>query len=179
MAVVLAWVAGALAAVLVLRFAYGRVLLSRAKHPSLQGHVRLAKRLARLVPLYEHDEDRFFDSDGAPSSVARQRRAGFDWLANALDARASRTIAESERIEPGVSDVQFTKHYRVPFQYRRYVARRLRVGSMLRSSSGVTVTNLDGHVDYDLAGSYGVNLFGNDFYKECIDAGIEHVRDLG
>ena len=28
-------------------------------------------------------------------------------------------------------------------------------------------------------GSYGVNLFGYDFYKECIDAGIDRVRHLG
>ena len=28
-----------------------------------------------------------------------------------------------------------------------------------------TVTDLDGNVFYDLTGSYGVNLFGNDFYK--------------
>ena len=32
---------------------------------------------------------------------------------------------------------------------------------------------------YDLANSYGVNLFGYDFYKECIDLGTERVRDLG
>ena len=32
---------------------------------------------------------------------------------------------------------------------------------------------------YDLTGSYGVNLFGYDFYKECIARGAERVRDLG
>jgi glutamate-1-semialdehyde 2,1-aminomutase len=30
-----------------------------------------------------------------------------------------------------------------------------------------------------LTGSYGVNLFGNDFYKECIDEGADAVRALG
>src|ERR1700750_146990 len=40
-------------------------------------------------------------------------------------------------------------------------------------------TDLDGNSFYDLTGSYGVNLFGYDFYKECIDRGIERVRDLG
>jgi glutamate-1-semialdehyde 2,1-aminomutase len=34
-------------------------------------------------------------------------------------------------------------------------------------------------VFYDLTGSYGVNLFGNDFYKSCIDEGSARVRDLG
>jgi glutamate-1-semialdehyde 2,1-aminomutase len=39
--------------------------------------------------------------------------------------------------------------------------------------------DLDGNESYDLTGSYGVNVLGNDFYKECIDAGIEKVRKLG
>ncbi len=173
---------GVLAAALllwVLRLAHRRLLLSRAKHRSLQGHVRLAKRLARLVPLYEHTGERFFTSDGAPPDVALQRRTGFDRLATDLEARARQTIAAGEEIEPGVSDVQFTRLYRVPFPYRRYVARRLRVGSVMLAGAGVTVTNLDGQTDYDVSGSYGVNVFGTDFYRECIDAGVDHVRRLG
>ena len=166
------WIAAGLAAIGVCRLLYDRLLLSRAKHPSLQGHARLSKLIARLVPFYEYDEDRFFDSDGAPSAVARQRRSAFDRLAQLFHTRAPKTLALSERIEPGISDLQFTKNYRVPFQYRRYVAERLKVGSLLQQSSGVMVTDLDGRADYDLTGSYGVNLFGYDFYKECIDAGI-------
>jgi glutamate-1-semialdehyde 2,1-aminomutase len=50
---------------------------------------------------------------------------------------------------------------------------------LLASSSGVTFTDLDGNVLYDLAGSYGVNLFGYDFYKECIARGAAQVTDLG
>ena len=38
----------------------------------------------------------------------------------------------------------------------------------MQSSAGVKVTDLDGNVFYDLTGSYGVNVFGNDFYKDCI-----------
>ena len=170
---------GAALVVIATRRAYSRVLLSRAKYPSLQGHVRLAKRLARLLPFYEYGEDRFFDSDGAPHPVMSQRRAGFDRLAEALGSRALETVRASAELESSVSDLQFTQRYRVPFPYSRYVAGRLRVGSLLQSSSGVTVTNLDGQVDYELTGSYGVNVFGNDFYKSCIDAGIDRVRSLG
>jgi glutamate-1-semialdehyde 2,1-aminomutase len=79
----------------------------------------------------------------------------------------------------GISDLQFTAAYRVPFQYSRIVRQNLPTGSFLRSSSGVTVTDLDGNVFYDLTGSYGVNLFGHDFYKDCIARGAERVRDLG
>ncbi len=67
----------------------------------------------------------------------------------------------------------------MPFQYSRYVREHLTAGSVLASSNGVTVKDVDGNTLYDVANSYGVNLFGNDFYKECIERGAERVRDLG
>jgi glutamate-1-semialdehyde 2,1-aminomutase len=42
-----------------------RLELSRAKHRSLAGHSRIAKRVAALIPGYAYDEDRFFNSDEA------------------------------------------------------------------------------------------------------------------
>jgi len=50
---------------------------------------------------------------------------------------------------------------------------------VLQSSSGATVTDLDGNQLYDLTGSYGINVFGYDFYKDCMERGAAHVRDLG
>jgi glutamate-1-semialdehyde 2,1-aminomutase len=49
----------------------------------------------------------------------------------------------------------------------------------MQSSAGVTVTDVDGNVFYDLTGSYGVNIFGNDFYKECITEAEKRARALG
>jgi len=47
-------------------------------------------------------------------------------------------------------------------------------------SAGVTVTDVDGNIFYDLTGSYGVNIFGNDFYKECMQGEARaHVRSAG
>jgi hypothetical protein len=51
--------------------------------------------------------------------------------------------------------------------------------AFVQSSSGVTVTDLDGNRFYDLSGSYGVNVLGYDFYKEAIERGAERVRELG
>ena len=79
----------------------------------------------------------------------------------------------------GLSDLQFVSAYRIPFQFRNLVKQGLKIGSFLQSSSGVTVTDLDGNVFYDLTGSYGVNLLGNDFYKDSIDTGAQTVRALG
>jgi glutamate-1-semialdehyde 2,1-aminomutase len=156
-----------------------RVHLSKAKHRSLQGHARIARWLARQVPFYEFDGARFFDSDGASAEIVAHRRAGFENLAVTLQRGARDTIGMTEALAEGLSDLQFTTAYRVPFPYRAYVNRHLKLGAMMAASSGVSLTNPDGTTVYDLTGSYGVNLFGYDFYKECVDAGIERVSGLG
>ena len=156
-----------------------RLLLSRAKHPSLAGHARIAKRLARLVPYYGYDEEQFFRADGAPPDVASRRREAFMRLACHLRERAPKTIQATLAMEPMVSDLQFIQSYRVPFQFRDVVRRYLQLGAFSESSDGVVVRDLDGNDAYDLAGSYGLNVFGYDFYKRCIDTGIERVKALG
>jgi len=159
--------------------ARNRLLLSRAKHPSLAGHARIAKRIAQLLPHYEYAEKEFFDVDGAPEAVAQIRRAAFYRL-SALFADRFRTTAQlTADISPYLSDLQFTSAYRVPFQFSSFARRHLKAGAFVGSSEGVTVTDLDGNSLYDLSGSYGVNVFGYDFYKQCIERGAQAVRDLG
>jgi glutamate-1-semialdehyde 2,1-aminomutase len=67
----------------------------------------------------------------------------------------------------------------MPTACRSSTARHLGVGSFLKSSEDVTVTDLDGNRFYDLAGSYGVNVCGYDFYKLCMEQGYQRVRELG
>ena len=70
-------------------------------------------------------------------------------------------------------------HNQWPLQYRKLLAKELKVGLVCEESSGVKVKDLDGNWYYDLSGSYGVNVFGYDFYKECMAKGIEKVQALG
>ncbi|HEY9029052.1 MAG TPA: aminotransferase class III-fold pyridoxal phosphate-dependent enzyme [Burkholderiaceae bacterium] len=156
-----------------------RLELSRAKHASLTGHSKMAKRVAGFLPGYAYDEARFFGSDGAPQEFQARRRAGFDKLVALYTERFPKSAALTAQASSGISDLQFTGSYRVPFQYSPYLRQRLKTGSFLQSSSGVTVQDLDGNGFYDLTGSYGVNLFGYDFYKECIAEGAARVADLG
>ena len=156
-----------------------RLELSQAKHRSLAGHSRLAKRIAAQIPGYAYDEKRFFTSDGAPPDVEAQRRDAFARLTALYDERYPRSAAMTAQARAGISDLQFTGIYRVPFQYSPYLREHLKTGSFLRAASGVTVEDLDGNVFYDLTGSYGVNVFGVDFYKACIEEGAAQVRSLG
>jgi glutamate-1-semialdehyde 2,1-aminomutase len=156
-----------------------RLELSRAKHRSLSGHARMSRRIAALIPFYEFSGDRFFSSDDAPAGVVERRRIGFERLAALYRQRYAKTLRLTDETAAGISDMQFTEAYRVPFQYSRMVRTHLRVGSFLQSSDGVTVTDLDGNTFYDLTGSYGVNVFGADFYKECMARGFERANALG
>jgi len=156
-----------------------RLELSQAKHPSLSGHARIARRLARFVPFYEYDAERFFCSDGATHDIAARRRAGFNQLAQIYRTRFAETIRATAEAAESLSDLQFTAAYRVPFQYRRMVRAHLPSASFVQASHGVTLIDLDGNHSYDLTGSYGVNLLGCDFYKTTIERGAARVRELG
>jgi glutamate-1-semialdehyde 2,1-aminomutase len=177
------WMLSTMAAAAVLAGAFPlarrRLQLSLAKHPSLTGHTRLAKRVASLVPGYAYDEAHFFGSDGAPPDVQARRKAALEWLQASYDARFPRSLQATDTARGGLSDLQFTAAYRVPFQYAQHLRKHLRVGAFVQSATGVTLTDLDGNVLHDLTGSYGVNVFGVDFYKACIREAVEAAGALG
>ncbi len=173
------YVIAAIAGAILLRRLQLRLQLSAAKHRSLTGHSRMARRVAALVPFYEYDEHGFFRADAAPDAIAAQRRDGFKALAAVYRQRFAKTAQQTAEVYDAISDLQFTSRYRVPFQFSRFVREHFKAGNFLESSSGVTLTDLDGNRLYDLTGSYGVNVFGYDFYKECIARGSERVRELG
>ncbi len=131
----------------------------------------------RFVRFYEYDDSRFFRVDGAPDDVAARRRAGFMRLSELYQTRFAKTAALTAEAADGISDLQFTAAYRVPFQFRRLVRAQLKAGAFVQSSAGVKVTDLDGNEFYDLTGSYGVNVLGYDFYKAAMARGFERVAD--
>jgi glutamate-1-semialdehyde 2,1-aminomutase len=156
-----------------------RLALSKAKHRSLSGHSRLARRIAALVPFYAYDEERIFRVDDAPDEIATMRQAAFERLAKLYRTRFAKTAALTEEVAGSVSDLQFTGAYRVPFQFSPFVRRHLKGGTFFKASSGVMLTDLDGNRFYDVAGSYGVNVLGYDFYKDAMADGARAVAELG
>lgn len=169
----------AAATALLLPRALQRLALSRAKHRSLAGHSRMAKRVAAWLPGYAYGESRFFNCDGAPAETEQRRRAGFARLSAELNGRHARSIALTAQARQHIADLQFTAAYRVPFQFSPYLRQHLAVGAFVQRADGVTLTDLDGERLYDLTGSYGVNVFGHDFYKTCMAEGMALVSELG
>jgi glutamate-1-semialdehyde 2,1-aminomutase len=162
-----------------LPWGWRRLQLSRAKHRSLAGHSRMAKRVARQVPGYDYDDNHILGVDGAPAEVQAQRRSGFMRLAAELSARSPRTLALTAEAREGLSDLQFTGRYRVPFQFSAWVRERLKLGAFWARAEGVMLEDLDGQRCFDLTGSYGVNVFGVDFYKQCMADGAREASALG
>lgn len=172
-----AWVA--LPVLTLLPWAGRRLQLSRAKHRSLAGHARLAKRVSRLVPGYSLGEDRFFGADGADGPVQDLRRRGFFRLALVLQRCAPQTLAMTAAAREGLSDLQLTSRYRVPFPFSDLVRQHLPVGAFWAHAEGVHLQDLDGNRYYDLTGSYGVNVLGVDVYKACMAEGAAVGASLG
>jgi len=156
-----------------------RLALSRAKHRSLAGHSRIAKWFAAQVPGYAYDEAKFFAADGAPETVQEKRRAGLVALSRLYESRFARTLAMTREAREALPDLAFTGSYRVPFQFSPLLRQHLAVGAFVQAADGTSVEDLDGNRFIDLTGSYGVNLFGVDFYKACIAEAQEMASPLG
>src|SRR5436190_19271924 len=129
---------------------HARLALSRAKHRSLTGHSKMSKMVARLVPHYEFDIDDFFRSDGAPAEVATRRQDAFFRLGSLYQERYAKGRQMTAEAALRISDLEFTETYRVPFPYSRLVREHLSSSAFVTSSAGVTVTDVDDNVAYDL-----------------------------
>jgi len=159
--------------------AYIRLRLSLAKHPSLAGHSKMARRIAKIIPSYSFDEKTFFSADRAPKHIEDKRKQGFYKLAGELSDSSPLTIKKSAELEESISDISFTSSYRVPFQFSKFIKSNIKLGSLVCESKGTQIKNLDENWSYDLTGSYGVNLFGYEFYKDCMERGFNQVKELG
>lgn len=158
---------------------YSRLQLSRSKHASLRGHAKWSRRMARMVSYYEFDHDAFFSTDGAPVDVAGRRRAGLHRLRRELRRTCPQGLAYNSDLVGSISDVSFTSNYRVPFPFRAALPEEFKVGTIAVASEGARIQDLDGNWRYDCSGSYGVNVFGYDFYKQCISEGMQRAQRLG
>ena len=159
--------------------AKARAELSLAKHRSLAGHPRTARRIAALLPTYSYDEAQALRVDNAPQDIVVLREQAIARMVSQYQTRFEKSLRSTSEVLESLSDLQFVSAYRVPFQFKKLAAKGLKIASFVQSTHGVTVTDLDGNVFYDLTGSYGVNLLGNDFYKSCMDQGADVARDLG
>lgn len=162
-----------------LRKIFIRLRLSFAKHPSLRGHSKMSRRVAKLLKNFEYDKEKFFSSDLAPQEIIDKRKLGLSALVEKVRQQSSLTCEFSDSLSQSISDMQFTSAHKVPFPYRSVLAKELKLGTICQQSKNVEIQDMDGNWHYDLSGSYGVNVFGYDFYKACLNDALESVKNMG
>ncbi|MGV3707492.1 MAG: aminotransferase class III-fold pyridoxal phosphate-dependent enzyme [Gemmatimonas sp.] len=158
---------------------YRRLQLSRAKHPSLTGHPRIARRLARIPRTYEYSLNEAWGIDGAPSEVVLQRQEAFVVLSQQLLSQSPASLSIAHDVRAHVPDAEFVHNHRVPFQFRTIAQQHLPVVSVVSRTAANELHDADGNTAIDIGGSYGVNLFGTTFYKDCMRRAVERVGETG
>ncbi|NBT10133.1 MAG: aminotransferase class III-fold pyridoxal phosphate-dependent enzyme [Betaproteobacteria bacterium] len=156
-----------------------RLQLSRAKHRSLTGHSRMAKRLASWLPGYCLKEDAFFGADGADAALQLQRRQALQRLSAHFSETVPRGSAMTQEAKAFLADLDFTGRYRVPFQFTEAIGQALSTSSFVIRTQGSVIEDVDGNAYLDVSGSYGVNVLGYDVYKACIEEAVLRAGELG
>ncbi len=155
----------------------------RAKHPSLAGHARMARRMARARSVLRVRRRPLLPRRRRAGRHRGAAAGGLHAAGGALRASASpkHVGADRARSPDGISDLQFTSALpgAVPVS-AAFVRQHLKVGAFVAVVRGRARSPTSTAIGfYDLTGSYGVNVFGYDFYKECIARGAARVRELG
>jgi len=83
---------------ILIRKIYIRLQLSRAKHPSLRGHAKWSRRIARQIPFFSYNEKRFFNSDGAPQTVREKRKQALNSLSEKIKNTSPNTLYFSQSL---------------------------------------------------------------------------------
>ena len=139
----------------------------------------LARPLSRIVRSLDYDEEAFFRADGAGEPIVARRKRGFEALADRLAKRSERSIAFGESLRASFSDLRFADANRVPPPFARIVRERFNLAGVAVASHGPRIEDLDGNLNLDVSGSYGVNVAGYDRYKEWIANATRKVEALG
>jgi glutamate-1-semialdehyde 2,1-aminomutase len=139
----------------------------------------MSRRVANILPFFDYSQDTYFCTDGAPENISKKREMSFERLKSNIVTQSPITLAHSASLENSVSDIQFTSQYRVPYPYRTLLPKEFKLGSVVEESKGTKIKDLDGHWRHDVSGSYGVNVFGYEFYKRCMENGFNKVNKLG
>ena len=100
----MALTATALAGLVLVNKLHTRLQLSMAKHPSLGGHLRMAKKFAAWIPGYSYNNTQWFVADGAPEHIGQQRKSAIEHMGQTLQSKSPQTLAMSAELKPLISD---------------------------------------------------------------------------
>jgi len=109
--------------------------------------------IKKLIRNYSYNN--FFSVDDCTVEIANKRKIAIDKMRNSYYQVFH------------VPDVEFTNEYRVPYPFRDYVNDRIRVPTK----------KIEDHLD--AFSSYGVNVFGTEFYEQCMESAMIRAKGEG
>ena len=139
----------------------------------------LLRYLSRAVGARDYTPEEFLRADDADDGWVERRRQAFGRLATQLRESYPQSLAWSQSVREGLSDLRFADATRVPFPFVRVMRDAVDLGGVVTASNGPWLQNLDGGWTLDVSGSYGLNVCGFDRYKEWMAAGLDRVHALG
>jgi glutamate-1-semialdehyde 2,1-aminomutase len=137
--------------------------------------------LSHVVPRFSYDRRKFFRADACPESVALKRERAYDAMCAAWSARWAKSAEMSSRLRRGFSDLRFAAGNRVflPFAALLQAPGSLDPCTVVERTERMHLVDVDGCRLMDVAGSYGVNVCGNELYKRFMARAAERVKDVG
>src|SRR5580704_5746414 len=170
---------GLLALALLAGLAFRKITTSFLTLRALALAPTLSRRVSDWVKSADYSENEVWGADGAGEGWVMLRKEAIDRLANFFRVHYAKSIAWGNEIRDSFSDLRFTDANRVPFPFMRVMRDKFQPSSVVTSSNGPHLRDLDDRLTLDVSGSYGLNVAGFDRYKDWIAAGWEHVKDLG
>jgi len=160
----------------VIRYAYRRYVTLLA----MEWTPYAARLTAPLLPSYSFDEEQYYCADGVSEDIAERRKRGVEILKARYEKMiGTETEALNDILKSGLSDLRFTDTNRVPFQFQKVTREKFRVATIVKTSTGPELADVDGSKQIDVSGSYGVNVCGYDAYKGFIERAWQKTKDLG
>ena len=135
--------------------------------------------LPHLFPSYSFSRAKFFRADSPPEEVAARREAAFERMDKHWAAKWPKSGAISGKLRACFSDLRFAAGNRVFLPFAKILDQWCDPCTVVENVDRMNITDSDGHVSMDIAGSYGVNVVGYERYKEFIAEGWEKTKNVG
>ena len=119
----------------------------------------------------DYSDDEFMRADGAGERWASSASRHSTALPDTFQTQCAKSIAWGNEVRESFSDLRFTDANRVPFPFMRMMREKFNVCSVVTTSEGPKLRDLDGNWSLDVSGSYGLNVAGFDRYKEWTEKG--------
>eukprot|EP00947_MAST-08B_sp_MAST-8B-sp1_P004902 g4902.t1 len=135
--------------------------------------------LPHLFPAYSFTRERFFRADAPPEEVAERREKAFNRMQEHWDGKWPKSLEVGKALRGCFSDLRFAAGNRVFLPFAKILDQWCDPVTVVDRVDRMVLTDVDGHENIDIAGSYGVNVVGYERYKKFITDGWELTKNVG